>query len=259
MGKYFFRVRHFVVYLVIVFSLVRCNSQNDKYLTANAKQLDISLKESYDEFSVNKYNYDIRNSILRSFRSQMRTVLSDLSTRHYSFEELAKSIKVLESKDKKLKLFSWDEYNGGTWHIYNSAYQYTGFDQLITGSLVLDDIDSYKKPFFFTDINYFELYQPDNDHYLALGYGTHGQGHEFYTMRLLSFVNGEIQDCKACFNGEDRLVLYKSRTVKGVIEYDDQSKTLKYPEQIEDQNMSVMKPSGNIITLKYKKGVFVKK
>ncbi len=167
-------------------------------------------------------------------------------------------LKVLKSKDKKLKLFSWDEYNGGTWHIYNSVYQYTGVDKMLAGSLVLDDIDSSQKPFLYTDIDYFKLYQPNNDHYLALGYGTHGQGHEFYTMRLLSLIDGVLQDCNDCFDGEDRLVLYKARSTKGIIEYDATSKTIKYPEQIEDQNLNVMKPSGDITILHYKQGVFYK-
>lgn len=258
MGKYIFRVRHLIIYLITVFFVTACNSQNSKLQTKDAKQLDISLKEMYDNFSENKYNYDVRDSILNNFRTQLLSVLLDQSTRDYSFAELSKSIKVIESSDKKLKLFSWDEYNGGTWHIYNSAYQYTDINKMLAGSLVVDDLDNSKKPFFFTDINYFQLYQPDNDHYLALGYGTHGQGYEFYTMRLLSFVDGEIQDCKACFNGEDRLVLYKSRGTKGIIEYDSSSKTIRYPEQIEDENTGFMKSNGNITILNYNNGIFSK-
>jgi len=257
MGKYFYRVRCFVVCIVTSFFIIGCHSQNNGPKTLDISQKDIALKTLYDRFLENKHNYDVRDTILNSFHSQLLTVLSDESSHNYSFDQLSKSIKVLTSKDKKLKLFSWDEFNGGTWHIYNSYYQYVEEDKVIAGSLVIDDIERSQKPFYYTDIDYFKLYQPDNDHYLALGYGTHGQGHEFYTMRLLSLVNGSLQDCKACFNGEDRLVLYKSRGTKGIIEYDTTSKTIKYPEQIEDKNISVMKPTGNTIILNYQEGVFV--
>jgi len=48
---------------------------------------------------------------------KLEKTLANSASVAYPFEKLGEKIKILTSKDKKLRIFSWDELNGGTWHI----------------------------------------------------------------------------------------------------------------------------------------------
>jgi hypothetical protein len=50
---------------------------------------------------------------------------------NYPFKGLTEYLDVVATKDKSLRIFSWDTYTGGTMHIYFAVAQYLGADKKI--------------------------------------------------------------------------------------------------------------------------------
>lgn len=261
MGKYFLRMRYFITYTIIgiSFLITGCHAQNNTSNAIAFKKIDLELHQIYQEYYKNRKDYGHeKDSLLPIFEKKLQTTLSKKEFFGMSFDSLTKSKQVtaLTSNDKKLYIYSWDRFNMGTWKQYNSIYQYKNDNQLYTGFLSEKDVTkgNYIN---FSDGFHFKIYDIDTNFYLVKGFGTHGHGHEFFTMRLLSFKNGKLQDCKHCFNGEDRLVLYKPKGRKDTIDYTPETKEIRYLEYKENDDTGFMKPTGKMITLSYKEGKFI--
>lgn len=51
-------------------------------------------------------------------------------TMEYGFGKLGWRMKITTSKDKKFRMYSWDEQRGGTMHMYGAVLQYVAADQV---------------------------------------------------------------------------------------------------------------------------------
>lgn len=248
----------FIAFTVLLSCYTKISSQTD------FKNKDILLSEIYTKFSDNRHDYaatadEARDTILNRFKKTLLTTLSNHESATIPFDSLAKTIHVTTSKDKKLRIFSWNELNGGNWHIYNSAYQYNENNKSFSGFLRLEN-DSAQNPLF-TDIIHFEIEDIEPNKYLVKGYGTHGSRQDFYVYRLLSFSDGKILDCNKCFDGKDKLVFEKSRANKTKPIFDTKTKQISYPEMVpslkDGEDTGFTEQSGKIIMLNYENGTFV--
>ncbi|WP_340199087.1 hypothetical protein [Ascidiimonas sp. W6] len=243
--------------IVVLYFFSACNAQDSTIKVLNEK--DLELTNIYQEYYKDRLGFGHeKDSLLSQFTKKLETALSDKRFIGFSFDSLTKSkqVSVVSSKDAKLKLFSWDTFNMGTWHIYNSMYQFLNNDKIYTGLLTKNNKSG--EIIDFTDSYHFKIYDFDTNTYLVKSYGTHGGGLDFYTFRLLSFRDNKLVDCKACFDGKNYLLFEKNRTEKASPTYDSKSKTIIYPEYTEDEETGVLKPTGNTITLEYKAGMFLK-
>lgn len=256
-----------IIYIVsILFLLNACQTKNNKI---SFKTKDIELAEAYHKYYENRLDYGYekgkaRDTILNRFKNTLLKTLSNKESATFPFDSLATMIKVIASKDNKLRIFSWDELSGGSWHTYNSIYQYNDKNKSYSGILSINnevplEAESY------IDINHYKIYQIENNKYLVKGYGTHGGGKEFFVYRLLSFSNGKIVDCSKCFDGKDRFVYEISRRDTLEPKYNKELKEISYHELEEsyiqgnkDEPSGFMKATGKILKLKYKKGLFIK-
>jgi len=98
----------------------------------------------------------------------------------------------------------------------------------------------------------------EDNSYLIKGYGTHGDGQDFYIFRKLSFENNMIKDCSGCFNGKDQLLFIKPRTDKTSSMYQSSSKTITLPEYKENEDTGFLQKAGSTSTLQFKNGNFIK-
>ncbi len=253
-----------ILYVTLFCLTLGCQSQNGDASALVEK--DMQLVNIYKKYNENRHDYgsqkgEARDTILNRFKETLIKTLSSEKAASYPFDSLSKTIKAIASKDKRLRVFSWDELNGGTRHIYNSAFQYDSGDKTYSGILSLND-NSDEGISHYTDVIHFEIEDVDKDLYLVKGYGTHGGGKDFYVYRLLSFKNGEVTDCSDCFDGEDRLVFVKSRGNKVSPKYNKDTKEITYPEMKpslhEGEETGFEKPTGKILKLKYKEGTFIK-
>ncbi|WP_346882965.1 hypothetical protein [uncultured Algibacter sp.] len=253
-------------YLIIFFISIQfsCVSQNH----ADLKNRDLQLLKIYQKFYNNRHDYagkkgEARDSILIRFKSTLIKTLGDKTYINMPFDSLSTRVKIVSSADKKLNIFSWDELNGGTWHIYNSAYQFRKNDTLYSGILSLNDNETLTEVHN-TDVTHFKIYKIEDNKYLVKGYGTHGSGKEFFVYRLLSFKNEKIQDCNKCFNGNNRFVYEISRGDDLEPLFDIKNKEIIYHELKEtyvqgnlDEPSGFMESTGKILKLKYKAGLFI--
>lgn len=243
-------------FLFIIFSFFGCSSQE----TSSNISKDLSLSNIYKKYDENRYDYggegeEGRDSILNRFK---HTLIKTLKNKKYitcAFDSLKLDVKIIKSKDSKLKLFSWDEFNNGTWHIYNGAFQYNNDGKLYAGLLPKDKYG-------YLESLHYEITEKINNSYLVKAYGTHGSGEDYYLYRLLNVENNTITDCSKCFNGKDFFLFEKPRGYEVDPKYDSASKEISYPEMIpsyhDGEETGFTKPSGKILKLKYKNGVFAK-
>ncbi|PKV50743.1 hypothetical protein ATE84_2809 [Aquimarina sp. MAR_2010_214] len=245
-------MRKFIFYSLLSILSLSCNAQTKE----NSKSdYDAELVDLYEKLRDSLYNDDftISRKVIKEFKHKLYQTLEETENSNFKFDDLEQKIKIVSSEDKRLMIFSWNESNGMNRRDYNSAFRYNDGNKVYVNDLV----NTHKNPEV-TDINvsYFEIYNLEKDNYLVLGYGTYGSGQEFYTARSLSFKKDIFSDCNACFNKKNILVLRKTRGNKDSIIYDPERMSLTYPEYIEDEKSGFMKPTGRIITLSYKNGMF---
>ena len=244
---------------MLLFFVISCKSQ-DEINSIKFNKVDLELNDIYQEYYNDRVDFGHeKDSLLPLFESKLKATLSKNEFYGMAFSALTetKQVNTVTSKDEKLHIYSWDTFNMGSWKIYNSMYQYKNDNELYTG--FLSEKDASGNNFInFSDGFHFEIYDVDKNIYLVKGNGTHGRGQEFYTMRLLEFRNGKLQDCKACFDGEDRLVFHKPRREEGTINYNPETKEISYLEYIEVEGAGGIRPTGRTITIVYKDGKFIK-
>jgi hypothetical protein len=218
---------------------------------------DLELANIYDKFDKNRHDYgeSARDTILNRFKTTLLKTLSNKEFANFPFDSLSKNIKIVTSKDKKLKIFSWDELSGGTRHNYNSAYQYNDKKKSYSGLLTSET--GLNGNLFFDDIIHLKIFQLPETKYLVVGYGTHGAGREFYTFRLLSFIDNKIVDCTKCFDKKDRFVFIIPRGDKAPI-YDEKSKIILFSEYKEDEETGFLHKTGEVSKMKLIKNSFIK-
>ncbi len=249
--------------LICITLQFNCISQN----ASDLKNKDLQLLEIYKKFYDNRHDYagkkgEARDTILNRFKNTLIKTLKDESFLAFPFDSLSTRVKIVTSKDKKLRVFSWNELNGGTWHIYNSAFQYKTKQGLYSGLLSFNEKQE-KIGEHGTDITHYEINNIDDGKYLIKGYGTHGSGKEFFVYRLLSFKSGNLIDCSGCFDGKDRFVYEVTRGDDLEPAFNKDKKEITYYELKEsyvqgDKNApsGFMDSTGKILKLKYKNGLF---
>lgn len=224
----------------------------------SSKNVDRKLVKTYDKYVENQYDYQGRDTILNRFKIELKSALQNENLKNYFFSEWDEKRAIVVSKDSALTIISWDWENNGTFHRYESMYRFVNEDRIFTGFLFEDQ----------TGINeakaaiYFEINQLPDSSYLIKGWGTHGGGKEFFILRKLIFKNDMLKDCEACFEGNDYLFFEKSRGKDLEPKYNEETKTITYPEQVphlldgEETGFSV--PTGKMIKLKFENGNFVR-
>ena len=245
-----------IVFLYVTFSFLSCSSQS--VIHAGQSIQDKALLETYKKFIEHRHDYgtSARDTILDRFKKDLIKTLADPKYAAYTFEALASKTEIIISKDNKLKIISWDELNGGTWHVYNSVFQYNHKGSSFSGFLSLDK--NGEKPLFYTDIIHSSIQKIGNNEYLVTGYGTHGRGEDFKTFRLLGFSNNRIEDCNKCFDGQDRLVFIKPRGKDDKYpDFDSKKKIITYPLYKENQETGFLERTKTMVSLKYHNGNFI--
>jgi len=240
-------MRPIVVFLCVGLLFHSCHSQN-KISTIDACQsIDESLSILHNKMYETRHD-DIaaKDGAIQNFRTGLLSQLSSIESNGCYLDSLDERISIVGKPNDELRIFSWDEFNSGTWHNYHSAYQYKSNDQVNVGTLVIEDTENEMS---FTDVIYFSKDEIASNQFLVQGYGTHGHGHDFFTMRLLSFKAEKLEDCHQCFDGEDRLTLYKARADKFTIDFDSVTKSISFPILKEDQEVGFMRATGAQKTL----------
>lgn len=256
-------MRYFTIYIIISFLAIGCYSQSNNPTSVAFKKVDLELNQVYQEYYKDRQNFGHeKDSLLPVFENKLKETLSKKEFYGMSFDSLTKTkqVSVIVSEDQKLRIYSWDTFNMGTWKQYNSIYQYKNNGQIYT-EFLSEKENSTGNYINFTDGFHYKIYDIDANTYLIEGYGTHGHGQEFYTLLLMEMATTEFKERKESFNGKDKLIVHKPRgnSQKKAIAYNPNTKEIKYLEHLEDKDTGFIKPTDKTITLIYTKGRFMKK
>jgi len=225
---------------------------------------DAELTSLYNTFKDNRHDYgssygegdgEGREVLLNNFTDTLLQTLADPNYAKADFDVLANAITVVSSDDKQLKLFSWDEFSGGTWHIYRAAFQYATDANLISGLLPVDEFN-------YAEAIHFKVVDKIDEAYLIKAYGTHGSGQDYYLYRLLSINGNSLTDCDQCFNGSDLFIFEKMRGFKAEPSYNAATRTISYPELApafkDGEDTGFTRPTGKTLSLVYLNGRFLR-
>ncbi len=152
------------------------------------------------------------------FRTLLEQSLSADWSCSYPFADLDSVLQIITSEDQQLRAFSWNPVLSGTWHNYQSLLQVRRGDrchwQTYQSGDEQDTMDIFR------DVYLQRIYDLPNQHYLLVGWGTHGSGHHRKTAELVRIVDGQLQTCPGAMAGLDLLVVKSARIHDSGLRYD---------------------------------------
>lgn len=218
-------------------------------------KLDKELAATFNTFT--KSDYEARDSIGRFFKPTIKGILTDSNTFHYSFDSLSKQIRIIKSTDNRLKIYSWDEMSGGSWHDMAVFAQFeTSNGQIKVKQL---DPDEEAMTVEFTDVVIYEIHPiiiDNKTHYLTIGWGTHGSGHHHVTAQIFRIEGENLVKCDTCVENHEALVVEAPRVNEINFQFNPETNEITHNEFAYNGNIGFYQPTGGIVTWKLIDGVF---
>lgn len=234
---------NFLFYFFIVCCCIQSYGQEPVPMDDLEQNLCQTLE---DDIEVAIDGGDFRSTKVASFGQNLDAVLHLKESWKHPFNKLKRKIRIIESIDKQLRIFSWDTHRGGTWHDMQSYLQYKENGRINVQQLHLEE-ESY------TDVIY---YQVDNfEHkngriYLLSGFGTHGAGHHHKIMRAFQRQGDHLVELNQVFNGQDYLVIIAARKDRINLNFERDGLKITFDEFTNSENspMGFAKATGKEIT-----------
>jgi hypothetical protein len=240
----------FIQSIIVFCACVACSIPS--YTQTEFKKPDLELTGEFRKMTGQAFgdNYDLFDSLIHSFKDRIKKDLATPSSFTNPYDSLSSEILILQSDDHLLRIFSWDELSGGTWHDMAAFAQF----KTASGSIGVQQLDTDREMEMstYTDVLIREIHQvtiKNKTHYLLIGDGTHGAGHHHTTAQIFSIERDKLVKCKDCFESGEELVVESARIYKTGLKYDPASGKLSYTEFKEDEG-GFKSPTGKVITLK---------
>ncbi len=206
----------------IILSILLSNSLSGQIRPFEVKLID-EFEAMYEGTVEERYD-----SLGPKFKTSMEQVLTqEVPSMDYPFDSLGKKMKIITSKDQKLRVFSWDELTGGTWHQLDAFAQYVDNH----GNIHFRQLDTDKEftEGGHTDVIIYEIHQLLINglwHYLTLGWGTHGSGHHHAIVQIFRINGQQLIKCENCIDGNPELVVIGPRSEKLALFYDPENELI---------------------------------
>lgn len=248
--------KNIIIFILIVLNLSRGQTP-EKSLTNLEHNLIVDFKKMLAA------DFDVRyDSLAPNFKKNLKTILSAPETFEYPFDSLGNYIKIIQSNDKRLRIFSWDERTGGTWHQIAGIAQFKNESGIVFSQYLATEAAEENDEI--VDIFYYDIYDlkgKNSIYYLSFGWGTHGSGTHFKIIKAFKINGTEIVDDERIFkiNNELNAVIFLLSTRLDPInlKFNQSTKILEFDElQIpksfdEDKEYDIPRPTGNKIRLKF--------
>jgi len=249
-----------VLKLILGFTLC-VNSPGILMAQTPPQKLDLELTRDFRHMQSEAFNdnWEHFDSLVHAFKKRLKKELATGVGLDCRFDSLSKAMNIIQSKDHLLRIFSWDELSGGTWHDMASFAQYI----TSTGAIGARQLDTDREVELseYTDVAISKIYMvilKNKTHYLTIGYGTHGAGHHHKTAQIFSIEEKKLVKCKDCFETGEDLVVESARSYESGLKYDPDTKQISYNEFTEGEG-GFLEPTGKIITMKIENDKFVRK
>jgi len=202
-------------------------------------------------------DFDRYEAAQDSVRQAVQELLARDPRMEQNLGELSQWLTVVTSPDRRLRIASWDEKSGGTMRDMAAMAQV----RLANGELKYLRLDpAFATDEAGTDVRYESLFQLSTHRgncYLVLGVGTYGGGHYHRSARLLEIKEGALQDVPHAFGEVPLLELRIPNQHQAILHFDPQTKTLTYPEFVEDRESGWSRPTGREVQWQFEAGRFV--
>ena len=227
--------------------------------TTSIEQTEKQLMELYQDFwNPNTSSYTLRKNLVPQFRKGLEDLLSNPNSFDYPFVELAQKIKIRISKDKRVRIFSWDDNTNPDWRHICSIAQYKDDhgkirirwlsvgDEYLTGE--------------FTDVWIYgihELGSGKHKRYMTIGEGTHGEGQHHLCIQIFGIDGKDLVRCQNCFeNASDYLVIQAILLDHFNLIYNQEDFEISYSTFERDESSGFYIKTGERTKLRYNGTVF---
>lgn len=220
-------------------------------------KLENDLVTSFKEYRNANYN-DRYDTLRPKLKAQIEAFLNVPITFSASLDSLSQQINIITSKDRNIRIYSWDELTGGTWHDMAVIVQFKTSSNTIKTVWIDSDIE--ESPSGITsDIHYkiYDLTLNNQPYYMTFGWGTYGSGHHHNSILIFSIENDVLKVCSDCIDSPHQYIK-APRSQKIDLKYDPLTKVVSYNEFILDNEIGFFEPTGKRIQLKINNGKFEK-
>jgi len=197
------------------------------------------------------------DSLMPMFKNHLIQVLSIQKSIGFPFEKLSENINIVSSTDHRLRLFSWDERTGGSWHIMASFAQFINKNEKVFVQQLGSDDEA--KDNAWTDVIFYKIYQFEIEeitNYLLFGWGTYGSGNQHELIQVFYIKNKILVKCTDCMYGKDKLVIVYPRVDDIELKFDENKKEISYNDFYYDEDTEISEATGLHKTLKLIDSIF---
>lgn len=173
----------------------------------------------------------------KKMQQQLLFALLQRGSYYYPFAKLGWYIKITESADKQIRVFSWDALQGGVWRRMVSLVQFRGARNetyvhvLSNGSEA--ELDNYAA----VCIDQVHVLEDlDKRYYVLIGRGQQGEGQQHQTIQVVALGHNALEKCTTCFERNQEHWVLKSSLDKPIeIHYNQSSRKLTYSLAVFDE------------------------
>lgn len=199
----------------------------------------------------------INDSLAPLFTKQLTEYLTSELTFCNNLDSLEKEITILQSSDKKIKFYSWDELTGGSWHQINVFAQFRNAKKKIIYKRI--DTDDEMMEGGYTDSYIYkinELKIGTMVNYLTFGWGTHGSGKEHVIIQLYKIEGDKLLPRKVFENRKTEYVYEYPRGESAILQFDKKDMAIKILQKEYNRRDQTNSPARLVRTLKFRNGHF---
>lgn len=135
---------------------------------------------SYD--SLNKYNTQLQHFIV-DFSAKNSQTLS------YPFKSNSGGFDIVSSKDGNLRIYTWNEFGGGTMQFYRNVFQYASNQKV---NFKYNEIEAQNNGCSYYEIN--EVVSGGKKYYLTSNISIGSSANFYYQIKVFSIENGKLNE-----------------------------------------------------------------
>ncbi|MEO1033834.1 MAG: hypothetical protein AAFX55_20805 [Bacteroidota bacterium] len=251
-------IRHLVLFLV---ATLGAQGQTDALFSNVNRAQKLRLKHTFSEQ---------RDSVFYSFDTAINALLSSSevcrelpdTTNHYFLINKLKDISpkskhisigqklayafmnnIVITSSGQIKIYSWDDLGGGSYHSYTNYLQYTD-DK---GNCITNPIDTKEED---SEVGYYDIVQTGN-YYIAFGYGTYGGGKQHFLIKILKYQNNAVIEL-------NQLEIGSNRSQNIDLKYNPKDSTISYKAYKFESDVGFYSEDYETLNLKFENGKLLK-
>ena len=141
-----------------------------------------------------------------------------------------------ESEDGQVRLFSWDNLNGGSYHDYTVLIQYPTPENPRGIACKIIPLDTESEAI---KVGYYKILQvdlPQKRLYCLLGYGTYGGGKHHRSLRIFELLDNEFTEATNYYPDGKQPYLASNRAQEVALSYDPEKQRIQYKSYSFDED-----------------------